>query len=52
MVLDKYMIYQDLMRNLQNENSNKEYFFEVDVEYPKKLFGSNKDLLFLSERKK
>ena len=35
-----------------NENSNKGYFLEVDVECPKKLFGSHKDLPFLPERKK
>ena len=35
-----------------NENSNKRYFLKVDVEYPKKLFGSHKDLPFLPERKK
>ena len=34
-----------------NENSNKGHFFEVDVEYPKKIFGSHKDLPFLSGRK-
>ena len=32
-----------------NENSNKGYFLEVDVEYPKKLFSSHKDLSFLPE---
>ena len=35
-----------------NENSNKGYFLEVDVECPKKLFSSHKDLPFLPERKK
>ena len=35
-----------------NENSNEGYFLEVDVEYPKKIFGSLKDLLFLAGRKK
>ena len=34
-----------------NENSNKGHFLEVDVEYPKKIFGSHKDLPFLSGRK-
>ena len=32
-----------------NENSDKGYFYEVDVEYPKKLFSQ---LQFLPERKK
>ena len=35
-----------------NDNSTKAYFLEVDVEYPKKLFGSHKDLPFLPEREK
>ena len=34
-----------------NENSNKGYFLEVNIEYPKKIFGSDKDLSFLPERK-
>ena len=34
-----------------NENSDIGYL-EVDVEYPKKLFGSHKDLSFLPERRK
>ena len=34
------------------ENSNTGYFLELDVEYPKTLFNSHKDLPFLSERKK
>ena len=35
-----------------DENSNTGYFLEVDVEYPKNLFNSYRDLPFLPERKK
>ena len=35
-----------------DENSDKGYFLEVDVEYPKKLFSLHSDLSFLPERKK
>ena len=35
-----------------DENSNKGYFLKVDVEYPKTLFNSHKDLPFLPDRKK
>ena len=35
-----------------NEDSNKGYFLEVDVEYPKTLFNLHNDLPFLSERNK
>ena len=34
------------------ENSNKGYVLEVDIEYPKKLLSLHKDFLFLPERKK
>ena len=35
-----------------DENSDKGYVFEVDVEYSKKLFNLHKDYSFLTERKK
>ena len=33
-----------------DKNSDKGYFLEVDVEYPKNLCSSHKDLPFLTER--
>ena len=35
-----------------DEDCNKGYFLEVDIDYPKKLFDLHKDLQFLPERKK
>ena len=34
-----------------DENSDKGFFLEVDVDHPKKLFDLQKDLPFLPERK-
>ena len=35
-----------------DEKSDEAYFIEVDIEYPKQLFGSHKKLPFLPERRK
>ena len=42
---------EDFIKNY-DEDSNKGYFLEVDVEYPKKLFTLHSDLPFLPERNK
>ena len=42
---------EDFIKNY-DENSNKGYFVEVDVDYPKNLFNSHKDLPYLAEKKK
>ena len=35
-----------------NENNDEGYFLDVDIEHPKQLFGSHKDLPFLPEQQK
>ena len=42
---------EDFIKNY-DEDSNKGYIFEVDVEYPKNLHDLHSDLLFLFERMK
>ena len=42
---------EDFIKNY-DEDSNKGYFLEVDVEYPKRLLNLHGDLPFLSERSK
>ena len=42
---------EDFIKNY-DENSDKGYILEVDLEYPKKIFNHHKDYLVLSERKK
>ena len=42
---------EDFIKNY-SENSNKEYIFELDVEYLKNVFNLHSDLSFLAERNK
>ena len=42
---------EDFIKNY-NEKSDEGYFLEVDIEYPKQLWSSDKDFPFLPERRK
>ena len=42
---------EDFKKNY-HENRDEGYFLEMDIEYPKQLFGSHKELPFLPERRK
>ena len=48
--IDNNEINEDFIKNY-NENDTKDYIFEVDVEYPKRLHELHSDLPFLSEWK-
>ena len=50
-VKDLSQFNENVIKNY-DENSNKEYFLEVYVEYPKNLFHSHNDFIFSCERKK
>ena len=55
MVSNGQKIYLNLISTSQlnsYENSNKGYFLEVDVEYPKDLFNLHKDIPYLPEENK
>ena len=41
-----------VLKKNYDENSNKRYFLEPDVKYPKKLLNFHKDSPFLPEREK
>ena len=48
---DLSQFYEDFIKNY-DENSDKGYIIEADIEYPKKLFNHHKVYPVLAERKK
>ena len=49
-VIENYKKFLFLFIKNYDENSNKGYFLEVDVEYPKNLFNLHSNLPFLPAR--
>ena len=50
--LDNLSMFTEEFMKSYDENGNKGYILEVDVEYPKKLCSVHSDLPFLPERMK
>ena len=50
--IKKFSEFNEVLTKNYDENSNKGYIYEVDVEYPKNLLNFQSDLPFLAERKK
>ena len=50
--VEKLSRFNDILIKNYNENSDKGYFLEVYIDYPKELFNLYKDFPFLPERKK
>ena len=50
-VEDLYQFNEDFIKSYK-KSSDKGYFLEEDIYYPKRLFNLHKDLPFLPERKK
>ena len=50
--IKKFSEFNEVLIKNYDENSNKGYIYEVDVEHPKNFLNFQSDLRFLAERKK